>query len=108
MKIGEIKEVKVLGILALIDSNETDWKVVTIQTTDPLSIHLKNINDIELHVPGLLNHVRRWFKYYKSAEENSTNSFGFQGEFQSRSYALRIINETHQFWKKKHMAKSNR
>lgn len=32
---GEIIQVKVLGILALIDEGETDWKVIVINVEDP-------------------------------------------------------------------------
>lgn len=32
---GEIIRVKVLGILAMIDEGETDWKVIAINVEDP-------------------------------------------------------------------------
>lgn len=32
---GQVIQVKVLGILALIDEGETDWKVIAINTKDP-------------------------------------------------------------------------
>lgn len=32
---GQVIQVKVLGILALIDEGETDWKVIAINTDDP-------------------------------------------------------------------------
>lgn len=32
---GQVIQVKVLGILALIDERETDWKVIAINTDDP-------------------------------------------------------------------------
>ena len=35
--IGEVKQVKVLGAIALIDEGETDWKILTIDITDPLA-----------------------------------------------------------------------
>ncbi len=33
--IGQVIQVKVLGILALIDEGETDWKVIAINIEDP-------------------------------------------------------------------------
>lgn len=33
--IGQVIQVKVLGILALIDEGETDWKVIAINVEDP-------------------------------------------------------------------------
>jgi inorganic pyrophosphatase len=43
-KCGEVKQVKVLGIMALLDEGETDWKVVVIDINDPLA---PKLNDIE-------------------------------------------------------------
>ena len=37
---GEVKQVKVLGVMALIDEGETDWKVIAIDINDPLSSKL--------------------------------------------------------------------
>jgi inorganic pyrophosphatase len=36
-KVGDIKAVKILGIIGLLDQDETDWKVVVIDSTDPLA-----------------------------------------------------------------------
>ena len=35
MKTGEVRRVRVLGVLALIDSGETDWKVIDTTNTMP-------------------------------------------------------------------------
>ena len=34
---GEVLQVKVLGVVALIDEGETDWKVLAINVNDPLA-----------------------------------------------------------------------
>lgn len=34
---GEVKQVKILGVMALIDEGETDWKVIAIDVDDPLA-----------------------------------------------------------------------
>lgn len=36
-KRGEVKQVKVLGVLAMLDEGETDWKVLAIDTKDPMA-----------------------------------------------------------------------
>jgi inorganic pyrophosphatase len=41
-----------LGVLALIDDGETDWKVLTIQVSDPLANELNDIADVENHIPS--------------------------------------------------------
>lgn len=59
---GEVVQVKVLGVLALIDEGETDWKVLTIDVTDPVADQLNDVNDIEKVFPGLLKATLEWFK----------------------------------------------
>ena len=36
-KRGDVKQVKVLGVMALIDEGETDWKLIAIDKNDPLA-----------------------------------------------------------------------
>ena len=42
--VGEIKQVKILGVIALIDKGETDWKVMSIDINDPMA---SSLNDIQ-------------------------------------------------------------
>ena len=51
---GEIKKVKVLGVMALIDEGETDWKVIAIDINDPLAEKMNDIEDVKKTMPGLL------------------------------------------------------
>lgn len=37
---GQVKQVKILGVMALLDEGETDWKVIVIDVTDPLASSL--------------------------------------------------------------------
>ena len=57
-KRGEVVPVKVLGTLALIDEGETDWKMLAIDTRDPLAEKLNDIDDINT----LLETSGRWVK----------------------------------------------
>jgi inorganic pyrophosphatase len=93
---GAIVRVRPLGVLALIDDGETDWKIVCISEEDPLAEFLHDITDMDVYMPGMLDAIRRWFKFYKSPV---INEFGFAGEFQGRAYAESIIDETHRHWK---------
>ena len=97
---GEIKQVKVLGIMALLDEGETDWKVVTIDIRDPLAPKLNDIEDVEKYFPGLLKATNEWFRIYKIPDGKPENQFAFSGEAKNRKYALDIIRETHESWKK--------
>lgn len=61
-KRGEVVQVKVLGIVALIDEGETDWKVITIDINDPKANDLNDIGDVDKQFPGLLKATIEWFK----------------------------------------------
>ena len=52
MKCGEVKRVRVLGVLALIDNGETDWKVITISCDDLLAERIHTLNELECVLPG--------------------------------------------------------
>ncbi|XP_018495942.1 inorganic pyrophosphatase [Galendromus occidentalis] len=95
---GDVIQVKALGILALIDEGETDWKVIAIDVLDPLASKLNNIQDVEQHCPGLLKATVEWFKIYKIPDGKPANQFAFDGEVKDRDFAESIIKETHSYW----------
>ena len=96
---GEVKQVKVLGVMALLDEGETDWKVIVIDINDPLASKLNDIEDVEKHNPGLLRATNEWFRIYKIPDGKPENQFAFNGEAKNREYALNIIAETNESWK---------
>lgn len=97
---GEVKQVKVLGIMALLDEGETDWKVLAIDIKDPLAPKLNDIEDVEKYFPGLLKATNEWFRIYKIPDGKPENQFAFSGEAKNKKYALDIIRETNDAWKK--------
>lgn len=34
---GQVKQVKILGVMALLDEGETDWKLIAIDINDPMA-----------------------------------------------------------------------
>ena len=94
--VGAIVRVKVLGVIGLIDAGETDWKVVAISAEDPLAPLLNDLDDIEVQIPGALESLISWLRFYKSPV---INTFAFDGRPQGRAYAERIIEETHVAWR---------
>ena len=62
---GAVIQVKVLGVLLMIDEGETDWKIIAINSADPFADHMEDITDVEKYKPGLLHATIEWFKYYK-------------------------------------------
>lgn len=100
LQTGQIKQVKVLGVLALLDEGETDWKVITIDTADELSGQINDIDDVQTAMPGLLEHTRSWFRNYKIPDGKPANEFALNGEFQNKQFALDVIKHTAASWHK--------
>ena len=96
---GAVIQVKVLGVMALIDEGETDWKVIAIDTSDPLACQLEDVADVETLMPGLLKATHEWFKIYKIPDGKPANEFAFNGQAKGRAFAEKTILETHQYWK---------
>jgi len=98
-KRGEVKQVKILGVLAMIDEEETDWKIVCIDRNDPMADQLNDIKDIETHMPGYLEATRDWFRIYKVPTGKPMNDFAFEGVWKDKAFAQQIIHETNGFWR---------
>lgn len=100
MASGSVHPVKVLGVMALLDEGETDWKVIVIDVNDPMAPKLNDIQDVQEHCPGLLEATRDWFRNYKIPDGKPVNEFAFGGEAKDRSFAMKVISETNSFWKR--------
>ncbi|VEN63751.1 unnamed protein product [Callosobruchus maculatus] len=98
-KRGEVLQVKILGTIALIDEGETDWKLIAIDVNDPIADQVNDIPDIEKYFPGLLKASVEWFKIYKIPDGKPENQFAFNGEAKPASFAHKVIDEVHSFWK---------
>ncbi|XP_046864048.1 inorganic pyrophosphatase-like [Xenia sp. Carnegie-2017] len=99
-KRGDVKQVKVLGVMAMIDEGETDWKVLAIDVNDPLSSKMNDISDVETHMPGLLKATHEWLKIYKVPAGKPENTFAFDGQAKDKAFALKIIEECNKHWLK--------
>lgn len=97
---GEVKQVKILGVMALIDEGETDWKVIAIDVDDPLAPKLHDIEDVKKVMPGLIEATHEWFKIYKIPAGSGPNEFAFNGEAKNRAFTFDVVMQTHEQWKK--------
>jgi inorganic pyrophosphatase len=95
---GSVTKVKPLGVLAMIDDGELDWKVIAISEADPLFAELNDISDVEAKCPGVVSGIREWFRWYKTPDDKPLNGFGFDEKCLSRKEALEVIEETHGYW----------
>ncbi|KFH42778.1 Inorganic pyrophosphatase-like protein [Hapsidospora chrysogenum ATCC 11550] len=72
--VGEVKKVKILGGLAMIDDESTDWKIVAIDVEDPLAEHISFIKG------------------------DGTNTI-IGDDYQNATFAQQIVEESHGYWK---------
>ena len=98
MASGEVAPVKVLGVLAMIDDGELDWKVVAIKSDDEMASKLNDVADLETHMPGVISGIREWFRWYKTPDDKPLNSFGFDEKCLDKKKAEEVIAETHEFY----------
>lgn len=96
---GEVRAVKVLGVLCMIDDGEADWKVVAIDSADPWASRLNDIEDVDRELPGTLSNIREWFRTYKIPDGKPPNVFGLDEKFMNAEYTMHVIQETHNAWK---------
>lgn len=97
---GEVVQVKILGIVGLVDEGETDWKVLAINTQDELAAKLNDVGDIEDHMPGYLSATMEWLRCYKVPDGKPENKFALNGEVKDRQFAISIIREVSDQWQK--------
>ncbi|KAF6132193.1 inorganic pyrophosphatase 2 [Phyllostomus discolor] len=96
---GDVIRVKILGILALIDQGETDWKLIAINVNDPEASKFHDIDDVKKYKPGYLEATFNWFRFYKVPEGKPENQFAFNGEFKNKAFALEVVKSAHECWK---------
>jgi len=96
LEMGSVVPVKPLGVLAMIDDGELDWKVLAVSTADPLAAEYDDVDDVPETVKA---GIREWFRWYKTPDDKPLNGFGFDEKFLDKAEALKVIDETHQAWK---------
>ena len=100
LAMGSVTAVKPLGVLAMIDDGELDWKVIAISAADPRASEVNDVEDVERVFPGELERIRVWFRDYKTPDGKPQNKFGFDDKCLSKAETMKIVEETHGFWLK--------
>lgn len=99
LETGKSLTVKILGSLALVDDGELDWKVIVINSQDPLANHLSDIQDVFKECPGLLEATIKWFRDYKRPDGKQENKFALSGQYRGLKETVQTIQECHEAWK---------
>ena len=97
-KVGEMRQVKVLGDLELIDQGELDHKIVVIDVSDPLAARLNSAADLPTVLPGVLEKLVEWLKMYKTTDGKEVNVLSSDVP-KTAAEAGRVISECHNSWK---------
>lgn len=96
-QVGEVQEVRLLGVFALIDGDETDWKLIVVKKNMPETDNWKDVDDVPQEK---LSEIKEWFRNYKTAEGKGVNRFGLDEKMMPKEYAWKVTWETHESWKK--------
>lgn len=95
---GDVRQVKIIGVLAMIDEDETDWKVIVIDKEDRWAPELNDVEDVERLLPGVIDSIREWFRSYKIPDGKPPNKFALDERCMGRKYALKVVAECHMSW----------
>merc|ERR1719238_2634329 len=97
-KVGEVRQVKVLGDLELIDQGELDHKIIVIDVNDPLASRLNSASDLTTVMPGVLEKLVEWLKMYKTTDGKEMNALSSDAP-KTAAQANAVIAECHESWK---------
>jgi len=97
--VGAITRVKILGVIAMIDDNETDWKVLALACDDDKAANVNDLNDLDAHMPGVTSALTHWLRMYKTADGKKENRFGCGGHPQGAAFATKVVEECHIHWR---------
>jgi inorganic pyrophosphatase len=74
IKRGEVVQVKVIGVLRLLDKGQQDDKIITISQNSPLYF-IENISQLNKKFPGVTQIIQTWFKNYKGNKKIKIQRF---------------------------------
>jgi len=104
---GEVYQVKLIGILGMIDEGEMDWKAIAIDVNDPNAASINSVEDLEKYQPGKVKAITDWFKTYKMPDGKPENEFAFDDKAMDAAFAHDIVKLTHNLWKETANLKKN-
>ena len=97
-KMGEMRPVKILGDLELIDQGELDHKIIVIDAADPMAAKLNSAADLKTVMPGVLEKLVEWLKMYKTTDGKEVNVLASDTPTDAAK-AASVVAECHESWK---------
>jgi len=98
LSMGSITPVKPIGVLAMLDDGELDWKLIVLNTSDPLADQVNDVADLETHFPGTISGIREWFRWYKTPDGKPVNGFGYGEACLGADFAKKVVQETNKHY----------
>ncbi|ORY95428.1 inorganic pyrophosphatase, partial [Syncephalastrum racemosum] len=95
---GEIKQVKLLGGLLMVDDGTTDWKLIALNVNDPHANQVNDIADLDKAWPDRLDKVKSWLKNYKVPQSGEQNTFAYDGQCKDSAFVKNMIKDSHDYW----------
>lgn len=80
-KTGDVIDVKILGVWAMIDEGETDWKILAINVNDPDAHKYNEASDVPKEI---VDKVFTFLRDYKIPAGSGPNQFAFNSELKDK------------------------
>lgn len=90
---GAINSVKVLGAIAMIDDDRTDWKLIAINTADPMASSYHDIHQLPV---SIVDQIIDFLTYYKLPKITQFN----EKMIWNANETVEIIESLHNEWEK--------
>lgn len=91
---GSFMEVRPIGVMHMIDGGVPDEKIIAVEAKSPRYKEILDLADVREHT---LLEIRHFFEEYKKLENKNVEIDGFDGKVE----ALKIIEKTHEEYKKR-------
>jgi inorganic pyrophosphatase len=79
---GKVIKVKLIGVLKMLDRDETDDKLIGIHQSAPFFSSVDDIDSLDKKMPGILDILKTWFKNYKGPGKMEITGVGNSEEAQ--------------------------
>ena len=90
---GCVIESRPIGIMKMIDGEDSDDKILSVPVNEPKYNHVKDIDDLP---SALLNEIMHFFQEYKTLEGKETKVLGWEGveeAFKALKHSIDLYNK---------------
>lgn len=81
---GEVVDVRVIGVLKMLDGGEQDDKLIAVLATESPFAHIEDMSQLDMEYPGVSQIIDLWFANYKGPD-GGMEGLGFEGVESARA-----------------------